>query len=132
MSQTQRQPSLNYYPTSYQTNYSVDLNRIKSNIRTGAVITASDINTLGTLLNSWSSHYHTYTDVYSLATFGNTGNRNTLSESKNSSLPRQTNGGSLSAWPGTTTVISQQNHNHLRNVWLQLYSHHHVITDRTS
>ena len=125
MAQTQR----NQDSISYNGDQTL-INRVRSNIQTGSVIDAEDINDIIDLMNAWDNHTHTYTDMYQTATFGNTGDRNTYTENKTTAQHDEasSNVGAISR--GNTITASK--HNEMKNVVNKLRVHFHNINDRTS
>jgi hypothetical protein len=102
---------------------------LRTNIVSGAIPTASDHNTLISMINNMLGHYHNYNDQYQIATYGNNGDRGTYSESKNSNPPayRPGNTGTVD----TSTVITAARHNLMKDGCNFLRSHFHQIDDRT-
>jgi hypothetical protein len=102
---------------------------IRASIASGQTIYANDLNRIATLINNMNGHYHTYTDDYQLATFGNTGDRTNYSEDKDTNGPDQ-----ILAAPTDTaadTSITASRHNELKDSINTLRSHYHEINDRT-
>lgn len=103
---------------------------LRTSISVGQVITASNINTLASFINNWLGHYHSYTDAYQLATYGNNGDRNNYYESKTTSTVVSAPA-SITAI-NTSTVITATKHNEIRSVTDNLGHHYHTINDRIS
>ena len=127
MATRETRPIQNFdYPTETVASYSTRLSRIKNNIVTGKIITFSDMNDLMFLLNSWRVHYHRYNDIYQQATFGNTGNRNTLSQDINTLFPVNVDIG----LGGPSGLIESFYRNYMAGMANQLRTHVHTINDR--
>jgi hypothetical protein len=124
--QREQSPQSNIFPSN-----SV-ITTLRTNMASGSVIYANDVNTLITLINSWLGHYHNYDDAYQLATFGNNGDRTNYTESKNSS--DVTSSMSISTISGVTSgdTIVATKHNEMRNRCSTMAHHYHSIDDRTS
>ncbi len=75
-------------------------------------------------------HYHTYTDRYQEATFGNNGDRNLYEESKSTAAPSGVTGSIGSIGAGDVVLASK--HNELSTNSRVLQGHLHSIDDRTS
>lgn len=99
---------------------------LRTNIQSGKVIKATDMNSLGQLINNMLGHYHTYDDAYQLATYGNNGDRNNYYEDKNSDPV----GGSVST--SHSGKITAANHNEKTERIRALQNHSHNINDRTA
>jgi hypothetical protein len=102
---------------------------LRTAISSGSTIFANDLNRIGTLINNMNGHYHTYTDDYQLATYGNNGDRTNYSESKNTGGPD-----AITDAPTNTaadTSITASRHNELKDAINQLRYHNHSIDDRT-
>jgi hypothetical protein len=102
---------------------------LRAAIASGSTIYANDLNRISTLINNLNGHYHNYTDYYQIATYGNTGDRTTYSESKNTGGPD-----SILASPTDTaanTSITAARHNQLKDSINTLKEHYHLIDDRT-
>jgi hypothetical protein len=123
------QRQVNHDSISYNGN-TTTISNLRAAIQAGEVIEAADINSLRSMINSWDNHTHLYTDQYSKATFGNTGNRNTLSESKRTDAHDQAQANVAAVSAGD--LITAAHHNNLRDVVNKLRSHKHNINDRTS
>jgi hypothetical protein len=101
---------------------------IRSNLRSrfvsGNLIQASDFNDLRTLMNAFQRHYHRYTDIISLKTYGNTGGTSSR-DVDTSLLTGYTDPGTVSS--GSTITASYIN-GHVSAVNV-LRSHNHAIDD---
>ncbi len=106
------------------------VNSLKASMVSGALITASHVQTLIDMYNTMIGHYHTYTDRYQEATFGNNGDRNLYEESKNTGAP--INIGSSIGGINSSTTITASKHNELAYNSRVLQSHYHQIDDRTA
>ena len=95
----------------------------------GNIVTASNINTLIGMFNTMIGHYHTYTDRFQQATFGNNGDRGLYEETKNTGAPISV-GGSIGSID-SSTIIAAAKHNELADVSRALQTHLHQIDDRT-
>lgn len=128
MAQTERNPkSLTW---SGSGSLATDIANLRAVIAANQIITASNINSLSTLLNNAMAHYHTYDDAYQLATFGNNGDRNNYYVDKNTAAPALRPGDLGGVVAGTD--ITATHHNSLRNAAEFLRSHYHQIDDRTA
>lgn len=109
---------------------SAEIASLRTAVQTGNTIFAADLNRIGTLINNMNGHYHTYTDAYQLATYGNNGDRTNYTESKNTnSIDSVTTAPTNTA---ANTTITASRHNELRVAINNLRSHLHGIDDRTS
>lgn len=106
------------------------INNLRASMVAGAIVTASDVQTLINMYNTMIGHYHTYTDRYQEATFGNNGDRNLYEESKNTGAPISVSGsiGSINS----STTITAAKHNEIAYNSRVLQSHYHQIDDRTA
>jgi len=111
-------------------NLAQDIASLRNVIAAGQDISATNINTLSSLLNNSLAHYHTYDDAYQLATFGNNGDRNNYYESKDTNPPalRPGNLGNVTAG----TDITASHHNTMKDAATFLRTHYHSINDRTA
>lgn len=107
---------------------SVEQSAIRSSLRSrfvaGNVIQASDFNNLRTLMNAFQRHYHRYTDIISLKTYGNTGGTSSR-DVDTSLLGGYSDPGTVSS--GSTVTASYIN-GHV-NAVNALRSHNHAIDD---
>lgn len=104
------------------------INYLKGVMVAGAIINASDINSLISLWNSFNSHYHQTSDAYQLATFGNNGDRNNYYQTTNTdgpNLPGDIGG------VNNSTVIAATKINELINGMANGANHSHTWPDRT-
>lgn len=106
------------------------INNLRNSIAAGEVITASDINDLRGMINSWDNHTHTYKDLYQKATFGNNGDRSTYERNITSNAHDQANANVASVSSGD--LITASHHNAMAGVCNDLRSHKHNVNDRTS
>ena len=101
---------------------------IRSNLRSrfvaGNLIQASDLNDLRTLMNAFQRHYHRYTDITSLKTYGNTGGTSSR-DTDTSLLGGYTDPGTAAS--GSTVTASYIN-GHVSAI-NALQSHNHAIDD---
>ena len=107
-----------------------EITSLRTAIGSGSIIYANDLNRISTLINNMNGHYHTYTDSYQLATYGNNGDRTNYSESKNTGAPN-----SITSAPTDTaanTTITAARHNELKDAINNIRNHYHEINDRTS
>lgn len=129
MGAAQRQIGHNWQEWAGSGTFYSDLANLRASIQAGNTVYASDINKIATLINNMNGHYHNYTDLYQTATFGNTGDRNTYTEGKN------TNGiddiRTVGTSTATNTEITAARHNELRDAINVLRVHYHGINDRT-
>lgn len=102
---------------------------LRSKIRTGNIIFAADINLMRDLTNGWIGHYHSFSDLYRAATFGNTGDRGTYSEGKNSNSVSGVS--TIGATVSQSDIIRASTHNTLKDAISVIRNHSHVIDDRT-
>ena len=106
-----------------------EITSLRAAISSGSTIYANDLNRISTLINNLNGHYHNYNDIYQLANYGNTGDRNNYFESKNTGGPD-----SILAAPTDTaanTSITAARHNQLKDSINTLKEHYHSIDDRT-
>jgi len=108
--------------------WAADIAMLKAAIVPGAIIQATHYNMLATMVNNMNGHYHNYTDLYWVATYGNNNDRNTYQESKNTN--------SIDAAIGVTGVnvgdiATATKINELSMGVAQLRVHSHGINDRT-
>lgn len=131
MATREQLPTQNFFPTVGS--YDSILTAIKNRMTPGNLIIYSDINDLKSLINGWRTHYHRYDDRYQQATFGNTGNRNTLSEIKDTGVPLQqgTDLG-IPLLENPPEIITRAYQLQLSAACNLLRSHEHNINDRTS
>lgn len=113
-----------------QNTFATELASLRSAVTVGGVIYANDLNRIATLINNMNGHYHNYTDMYQTATYGNNGDRNTYTESKNTAGPDQTYPAPTDTAAGS--AISASRHESLRTSLNILYNHYHAINDRTA
>jgi hypothetical protein len=126
MAQTQRNPtSMTWTNLASQ---AATITTLRANIAQGKDIRAVDINSLATLINNCLGHYHTYSDSYQLATYGNNGDRTNYSETKASAATGITAAVAVVA----NTDITFGKHNSLRDAVNSLRTHAHSISDRIS
>jgi hypothetical protein len=128
MAQTEKNATaLTYTDSGTQ---AAEIASLRTAISSGSTIFAYDLNRIGTLINNMNGHYHTYTDDYQLATYGNTGDRTNYSESKNTSSIDAITTAPTDTAAGTS--ITATRHNELRYSICRLYNHYHEIDDRTA
>jgi len=112
---------------------SATITSLRSSMVAGAIITASDMTSLLNMYNSMIGHYHTYTDLYQSATFGNNGDRNTYTEVK--STAAAASGASvvqtITSNANTSIPIIAATHNALAYNSRILQLHEHSLDDRT-
>ena len=107
-----------------------EITSLRGTVATGQTVRAQDLNRIATLINNMNGHYHSYSDQYQAATYGNTGDRGTYSETKNTN-----NIDGVVTAPTNTTAgatITASRHQELRTSVNTLYNHVHGIADRTS
>lgn len=110
--------------------HAAEISSLRTAVASGNTIYANDLNRIGTMINDMNGHYHTYTDQYQAATFGNNGDRATYTESKNTGGPD-----SITSSPTDTaanTTITASRHNELKDSINAVRQHYHEIDDRTS
>lgn len=109
--------------------------QLKDAIGVGKTIYANDMNEIARLINLMNGHYHNYDDDYQLATYGNTGDRSSYTESRNTDLaddftnPNNVPNAGLSE---AGAEISVNRHNALANAVNTIRVHNHSIVDRYS
>jgi hypothetical protein len=123
------QRNVNPDSISYNGN-TTTISNLRTSIAAGNTVTASAINDLIGMINSWDNHTHTYTDYYQQATFGNNGDRNNYQESKTTNKHDEDSSDVATVSVGDT--ITAAKHNEMKNVANKLRAHYHVINDRTS
>jgi hypothetical protein len=106
-----------------------EISSLRTAIASGQTIYANDLNRIGTMINNMNGHYHTYTDQYQAATFGNTGDRATYTESKNTSSIDGIQTVATNTAVGAS--ITAARHNELQSSICTLFNHNHQIDDRT-
>lgn len=114
-------------------NYYISL--LRSKITTGSIIYGSDIQNLINMVNAALGHYHTYDDLYQIATYGNNGDRNTYTRDSNTyRLASSITGGTPSDIGGITTTssITAAKHNEMAGGTRAYGNHFHSIDDRAS
>jgi hypothetical protein len=106
-----------------------EITSLRAAIASGSTIYANDLNRISTLINNMNGHYHNYSDYYQIPTYGNTGDRNTYSEEKNTGGPDAT----ITAPTNTAanTAITASRHNELKDSINAIRQHYHSIDDRT-
>ena len=111
------------------------ITQLKDAIGVGKTIYANDMNEIARLINLMNGHYHNYDDDYQLATYGNTGDRSSYTESRNTDLaddftnPNNVPNAGLSE---AGAEISVNRHNALANAVNTIRVHNHSIVDRYS
>ena len=98
---------------------------LRSRFAAGNVISASDFNTMRTVLNAFQRHYHRYDDYIAIHTYGNNGGTNGPYDRDTSLVPGYTDPGSVTA--GTTALASH--YTNLASGANVLQSHNHTIDD---
>lgn len=120
----------NWIAFDYSGSQAAEIASLRAAIASGQVIYANDLNRIGNLINYMNGHYHNYTDLYQTATYGNSGDRNTYIEGKNTnSIDAVTDAPTNTA---SNTTITASRHNELANATNQIRLHYHGIDDRTS
>jgi hypothetical protein len=117
-------------PMGVSGNHTAELASLRVAVASDQIIYANDLNRIGAMINNMNGHYHTYTDLYQNATFGNNGDRSAYTESKNTAGPDH-----IVAAPTNTaanTTITASRHNELKDSINAIRYHYHEINDRTS
>lgn len=105
------------------------ISTLRSKITSGAIVYQGDIQTLINLINNAIGHYHTYDDLYQIATYGNNGDRNTYI--RDSSTGGYSNNPGALGGVSTTTTITAGKHNEMAGAMRAYGYHNHAIDDRT-
>lgn len=111
------------------------ITQLKDAIGVGKTIYANDMNEIARLINLMNGHYHNYSDDYQLATYGNTGDRNSYTESRDTALADDFTNPNNVPNAGLSEVgasISVNRHNALANAVNTIRVHNHSIVDRYS
>lgn len=103
------------------------INNLRGSMVAGAIITASDVQTLIGMYNTMIEHFHTYTDRKQEATFGNNGDRNLYEESRDTTNPTGATGSIGNVTSSTTITAAKHNELAFKSVVLQ--NHYHQISD---
>jgi hypothetical protein len=127
MAQSEKLATSLTYPNSGS--QAEEITSLRTAITSGNKIFASDLNRIATLINNINGHYHSYTDEYQLATYGNNGDRTNYSEAKDTSAPDATITAPIDT--AANTAITASRHNELKDAINQIRDHNHSIDDRT-
>lgn len=128
--------------TSGMVNYSTVqdlLTTLLTNINSGNLITATDINNLIQAYNTFIGHYHTIDDLYGIWNYGD-GLGTPYSSAGNYENSDPSGTLLLSGGSGASSVsgvaagdsITATKHNEIRDVVVALNNHYHTWDDRTS
>ena len=128
--------------TSGMVNYSTVqdlLTTLLTNINSGNIITATDINNLISAYNNFIGHYHTVNDLYGIWNYGDGAGTPYSSagdyENTDPTSALLLNGGSsASSLTGVTAgdSITASKHNEIKDAVVALNNHKHTWDDRTS
>ena len=111
-------------------NQATEIASLRTAISSGSQIFANDLNRIAILINNMNGHYHSYSDAYQLATYGNTGDRTNYTEIKNTGTPDSTT--SAPTDTAANTAITASRHNELKDAINNIRNHYHSIDDRTA
>lgn len=115
------------------------LTTLLTNINSGNLITATDINNLIQAYNTFIGHYHTIDDLYGIQDYGD-GLNSPYSASGNYELSDPSGTLLLSGGSGASSLsgvaagdsITATKHNEIQSAVVALNNHYHTWDDRTS